>query len=485
MKYQITDRKFLFFFIGLYIALFLVFYPATYTTIDEGNFLRSALLFLEGRHSIIDPEYQLGFGYVINAYYPFFIGQAIVILPFVLTTWQGAFLSGMFLHIVATLIFYLLAIKGKRSLWYVPLFLFFPYFIFYSTTLFSDFTSGPIILAAFYCYLKEQKKYTALSGVLFGFAAVLKYTNIIAFLPFLLYTLIKNRQKMGYLIAGILPLAVFILAYNAVFFGGPFDTLHSTSTYTGHDGTVSGSLQAFGFLERFFPIAFRLAIILPLLVISPFFYKGKGRAEIIGAYLLFLVFWGSRLQSGDGFNFGPSTLTRYMLPVLPLILLTYPDFVQRIFERLRAVKILPAVLIVVSLALIVGAGMLLSTQHAYLNIHYEVLQDIHANTPDHALIISEAETNRYFMEAFGDRRFLDTFRYDDFTEYVDDSTFILHKTFEEGVLQGPHLEWSQLTEDVIEELDTELVFEKEYPGVSTFISTRPFTIQIFKVISSG
>ncbi len=477
------DKTILCVLILIYVSLFITFYPPFYTTRDESNFIRLAFFFREGKIFVTDSQYQLSFGRFEGAYYPYFIGQSIMLLPFTFLGWNAAFLLGMVLHIIASIIFYRIVVeKQKKSIFYIALFLFFPYFIYYSTTLFSDFSAGVLALLAFYFYLSKDRKQNILSGALFGFVCVVKYTNILIFIPFFVYTLLKNRKKLLYLLAGLLPFAAFILVYNTLIFGGLFESPHAGIEVL---GTGESSVTAFSpanYLVYLPFIIFRLLIIYPLMFFAPFFYRKEGRWEILGAYLLFLLFFGARFQSGYGFGLGPATLTRYILPVMPLILLTYSDFVGRIIEKAKPIKkIFKPAAVLVSIVLIAGSLVILSGQHQYLSQQYDVSAKIHSSTLNNSLIIGERDIARYLMEPFGMRRYLETYTYIDFSEFIDNNTFIVHKKFPEGVATGFLLNFSKTTENLIAQMNVTLVEEEDYQPIEGLIKSRPFKLQIFKV----
>lgn len=448
------NKTTLFLGITIYILLFLSFYPSFFTSLDENNFLRTAYLLKDGKISVEGKEYQIGFTYSdhLKAYVPYFIGQSILLIPFILLGWDWCFLLGMILHVIATYVFYkVIAKKYKQSIIYVLLYLFFPYLIFHSTTLYSDFSSAVLILCAFYLYLKNEKKDSILSGILFGFVCVIRYTNILVFIPFFIYNLIKNREKLIHLLIGFLPFIWFILIYNTMIFGSPFTTPYHTAGFIGIGrSTEAFSLYNYGTYLPF--IIFRLLIIYPLMFFAPFCYKREGRWEILGAFVMFLMFYGARYQSGYGFGLEPSTLTRYFLPIIPLILITYPDFVESVIKKLR--KAGKPLLVMFTIAVIIGSSFLLIWQSNYLSQQYDVHKRIYTQTGNNSLIIGEPDIARYILH---DRRFLSMELYKEFP--IDNSTFVVYKR---NRILVRNLEYSTQT---------------SYSGTLS----RPFTLTIIKV----
>jgi hypothetical protein len=221
-------------------------------------------------------------------------------------------------------------------------------------------------------------------------------------------------------------------------------------------------------------------MIYPLMLLALLFYREKGRAEIILTVVIFFAFFGTRYQSGWGFNLDPSTLTRYFLPIMPLFLLTYIPFYEEIIKRLnlpRSIILYGAVLILIS-----GGILILGIQKERLGIQAAVSEEIYANTEPNALLIGEQDVIRYIMEPFGDRKFLESST-PDISMYFDDRTYIVHKRFE---TPSPYEEeQARWTEEVVEYSGATLVEKIEYRTATRFFASRPFALEIYKVPHRG
>tara|TARA_B100000959_G_C14936603_1_gene605988 strand:+ start:148 stop:1623 length:1476 start_codon:yes stop_codon:yes gene_type:complete len=472
--------------ITVYILLFLYFYPPFYTTLDENNYIRSAYLIQEGSLFIEEQTYKYGFISNGENYVPLSFGLPAIILPFTLLSWKAVFLSGLLTHILATILFYKLLIKHNLNPNNTLLYLFFPYFFYYSTTLFPDFFSAFFILAGFYFYNLENKKNNVFSGAFFGFACILKYTNILAFLPFAIVSVIKNRSRVGYLLLGFLPFAFLILTINQNYYGGWMTTGYALvdsdvsfeADYT-LDQTIPLSTFSLGAYKEYIPfISFRLLIIYPLMLLALFLYRGSGRTEIILTGILYLAFFGARsTQSGWGFNLDPSTMTRYFLPILPLLIFAYIPFYEKILEKIKIRK--QQILYSSSILLVIGGAFILNIQHDRLEIQESISQEIYLNTEDTALLIGESDMIRYVMEPLGNRRFLGS--WEDFAPFIDDKTYIVHKRYQEETSSHVEMQFRKMTEDAIKKYDTTLIWENEYFDRSRFFASRPFVLEIYKI----
>lgn len=459
--------------VAAYISLFLYFYPPFYTTLDEANYIRGSNFLWDGKVGTDDPMYRYGLISTGQKYVPISYGMPILLVPFTLLGWKFVFVSGLLVHVLGALLFYKLLVRFGWNPNNFLLYLFFPYFFYYSTTLYPDFPSALLILAGFYLYISNKEKHQVLSGAAFGVACLIKITNILAFIPFILLPLFKDREKSGRIILGFLPLAALILVLNSVYYDGIFNLGYwaMEKEYT------LGSRFSSSFYKDYIPfIAFRLLMIYPLMLLAPLFYKGKGRTEILLSLVIFFAFFGTRFQSGWGFNLDPSTLTRYFLPIMPLLLLTYIPFYENILKRLNLQG--NAALYGAALLLVLGGAFILNIQKERLEIQAAVSEEIYTNTEPNALIIGEEDVTRYIMEPFGDRRFL-TSGTKDISNHFDENTYIVHKRFE--TMGAVDEEQSKFTQEIIELSNAAPLKKIEHKTETKFFTSRPFTLEIYKV----
>jgi hypothetical protein len=472
-KASITPRMLFSLAVLFYVILFFLYYPPFYTTLDEMGYIKGADYLKGGEIGTGDPLSRYGFIFTGQKYVPIIYGMPIFLLPFIVFGWKAAFISGLTVHLLSALIFYKLLIRFGWNPDNVLLYLFFPYFIYYSTTLYPDFHSALFILAGFYLYISNKEKHQVLSGAAFGAACIIKITNILAFIPFILLPLIKDRVKFGRILLGAMPVALFILALNYAYYGGIFKL-----GYFFTEGQFSlESRFSLSFYERYIPgMVFRLLAIYPFMLLAPLFYREKGRAEIILAVAIFFAFFGTRIQSGEGFYLDPSTLTRYFLPIIPLFLLTYIPLYENIVKKLN----LPRGLILYGtvLMLMLGGTFILNVQKERLEIQAAVSEDIYKNTDPGALLIGSEDVVRYIMEPFGDRRFLLN-KIQDIPTYFDDRTYIVQKRFE--TMGAYEEEQIRITDELVEDSNAVLIKKIEYRTPSKFFTSRPFTLEIYKV----
>ncbi len=464
-----NQDKMILFSSSLYALLFIIFYPSFYTTFDENRYLRVAYLIRTGSIVIYDSLYSFGFVFNNHAYVPVYpIGQSLLLLPFTLFTWEAAFLSGLFFHLLGFIVFYKLLIRlGERG-YNALLFLFFPYFVYYSTTLFSGFSSSFFILLAFYFYISTESKKHFLSGVFFGIACLIRYTNLLVFLSFASISLVRNRQRLKYLALGFAPLALFILFYNHAYYGGIFTTGYALQGKQ-FGWVLSSRFSLRNYLTYVPFIIYRLLIVYPLMFFAPFFYKKSGRAEILLTVLTFFLLYGARSQSGSGYGLMPSTLTRYFIPIVPLYLITYIPFYEKLLEKINLPHKPTFVLITVILFL--GSTSIFVVQHEYLSRHYSVSNEIYSNTDDHSLIVGHGSIRKYLMEPFGNRRFLSI--EEDISGFFDDNMYIVYKGEDERT--------NTVTEKRIRDYSSQLELVHRSYHESAYGMSEPFKLEIYRV----
>lgn len=469
--------KWILFSASIYTLIFIAFYPSFYTTLDENNFVRLAYLLKKGSITILDPLYKWGFVFNGQRYVPLHpIGQSFLLLPFTLITWRTVFLSGLFLHLMGFFIFYKILKRLEFRTYNALLFLFFPYFVYYSTTLFSDFSSSIFILAAFYFYISEDHKKHILSGFLFGWACWIRYTNLFVFLAFASISFFKDRQRLKYLVLGFIPFAIINLSFNHIYYGSIFATGQSIwSKYTPGGIPLASLFSLKNYWVNSF-IIFRLLLVYPLLLFAPLFYKKEGREEILLTGLMFFLFFGARRQSGAlASNFyklliGPSTFTRYFLPIIPLFLITYIPFYEKLLDKIRLPQKPTFILAIV--VLLIGSIFIFGVQHEHLTKQYSVSKEIYSNTNENSLIIGDVTIQKYLMEPIGDRRYY-PLENENITLYFDKNTYIVRNEIER---------FNDTTENVMRKHSSqlELIYSKDYEKASYGL-IKPSKLEIYRV----
>ncbi|MBN4062239.1 MAG: hypothetical protein COA57_12805 [Flavobacteriales bacterium] len=161
----------------------------------------------------------------------------------------GGIISGSIPFAFLVLLIFLFAVKQKTSfspvlLTMLPLYGSFLFI--YSGTFFSHLLSGVLLLIA-YIFLKYRQKYM-LAGLFSGLAFLCEYTIGIVFpvWAFLIWLNAKSYKKPVLFMAGVLPAVIFLLAYNYLITGSPFQTLYR---YLSNDDFAVQTGANYGFLH--------------------------------------------------------------------------------------------------------------------------------------------------------------------------------------------------------------------------------------------
>lgn len=407
---------------ALYVLLFLWFYPETYAISDEASYFSMAYVLKQGK-IFVDmadmPVMRTVSGRNGHSVSLGDLGHSVLMIPFTIFGWKATFLTNLVLHLIGYLVFYkilkLLGYSGYLSF----LYLFHPTFVLYSRTLMSDVSGAVFILIGFYLYLKGDK-YTYFSGASFGVACFIRYMNVVGFIPLLIIAVIRDVQRKSLsnlsrnfmnsgalkLIVGFVPLAILILVYNYTAFGNPFVDSRSVSyEYLSMGETFNW--RAFIPNAKFYLIA--LTIFYPLMWLALLIYRGKAHWELNAISVSFFVFYMLTAGPGalGGHDKGISVLKqlltiRYLMPIIPLLLVMYVAVIERFFRRYRHVfRTLVAFVLAASLVMAIGVHY----GHAqYLHRQWKITQTIYKNTSEGAIIICNRDTPEYIHPVWGDRQ---------------------------------------------------------------------------------
>lgn len=406
MKY----KKGIFIIVGvfLYICISIIFYPPIYGISDEAGYLGMAQVLQRGT---IFPDVA-GFNVVgsvqTNTHFvsKWPIGNPLLILPFLHLHWKAIFLLPLLLHLLGFFVFLLICKEVKIDPIFSLIYLFFPAFLLYSRTILSDFSSVFVFITAFYLYLKGGK-WLYLAGFLFGFSILIRYANLLLFLPFLIagiWGVIGEKNKENTLrfygllrlVTGLLPLVIFHLFYNKIAFGSPF-------------GVPAGDINYFridSFFRNFGYYILSLSLLYPGMFFGIFSYRGKCRCELISTSLLFIVFYSFYsyiFPSPKGGFIGSLVVgMRFLLPVIPLFLISYSSLLDSI-GRMRNNKVIFAIMFL--FILLFDVGMIYKHQ-TFLDRQKDIKDLIYEKTTPNSIIITNNQGEEFFQPVWGDRKYI-------------------------------------------------------------------------------
>lgn len=399
------EGKLLVFAFLAFIAVQLFFIPEMYASIDEHSYLKNAFLLREGRIGISDPAYACRSniltqqGYVSSQ----FPGRSFFLIPFTYFGFDAVMLSGLLIHLLN---FALLAlIFGRLSLnrLCALLYLFFPTFIWSARTLNAELLVLTGLLGAFYFYLGSKKQDWALSGLFFAIAAFVRYDAALAFAAFLIPAFLENKGKFAGMLAGFLPAALLIGAFNMWAYSGALNTGYGS-------GQGLASALSAGLLDKDLVIyAAILLLFYPLMLASPFLSK-KFRMKKEFSLLIALYFvLNAAFTEFLAFQFSiESTFTarlRYLIPLIGLLIVPYAVFIDGLSKK-YGFRVTKQMLIAGVLLLLAGSAFLSYKHSAFLDTRESMLRAINSNVPEGSTVIGSSDDCIYFQKSlFGDRKY--------------------------------------------------------------------------------
>ncbi len=322
--------------IVLFTATYFIFYPPTYAIIDEAGYLSTAYMF---SHTKIFYD-QLGMEKVatgintgehyISKYPP---GNALLLLPFTLINWRWVFLRGYILMIIGLWVFIKLLREFHLPSFYGLLFLFHPSLLIYSRTLMSDVPATVCTLIAVYLFIKNKYLW---SGLILGFGVWIRYPSLALGIVFCAILLLKKDfGAFKNLLLGFIIMLIPLLFYNLLIFENLLGPFAITGTGFGCD--------CFGKMLLNYVIS--LNVLYPFLLIAALFSCIKKKWYFVLPSLVFVIGYSCQCFIDTGNNFFESVIRgqRYMLPIVPLLLIPYIHTLNR--KSFVKVLIKPAIIL--------------------------------------------------------------------------------------------------------------------------------------------
>ncbi len=452
--------------VGIFVLIYLLFFPSFFASIDEHEYIRNAYLLQKGTLTEPDPTKACtgdfnGEGYISQ----YFIGRSIFIIPFTWFGLEAMLFSGLVIHLLNFFLFLKIMDRLSYNRKYSLLYLLYPVFFWSARTLNSELLVLTGLLAGLYFYFTDGRRKWFMSGFFFGLSILTRYESALILVPFLIVPLVKKREKMALMLLGMVPVLIVLFALNTAFYGGPLSTGYGSSV---------------GFLQKIFtkePIflmsnaAIYFGILLmayPLMSLSPSL-KSRGRVEIGLSFLLFLVFYSVNSDPSIYAFLHPVTFTgrlRYLIPVVGMLLVAYIPMYKRIVGKFginerKIFAVAAGSLFVVYL----GASFV----HAdFIDGRYYIYQKIRENTEPGSLLIGRGEDCNYIGDWTGeDRRFIDISG--DIEKHMQDfqNVYVLqirYGTVDVGSNRGSKIgeEWKLVSEYIENNMNSlELVFESQ------------------------
>lgn len=398
----------------LYGAIFFAYYPPIFAIEDESNYFGMAYVIRQG--TIFPDQTEIPINRTVGgsshrvSFHP--IGMSLLLAPLTYLGWRSVFLLNLTFHLLGAYFFSKLLRIFNLSSWLVALYLFFPSYVFYSRTLMSDIPSTAIFIAAVYCYLTHSFL-KPIAGALLGANLFLRPTNVLLALPFLFTNGIKNvvqaqvkgnkrlELSMGIFFFYFLPFPLMIALLNTYTLGSPF-LLPYFSKFT---GIKNFSLSYFPQNAPFYLLS--LMLVYPLMLVSSVFAKKTRRLEFLLAILLMIGFHSFYFYRDKSEYFTRSLVVgmRFLLPILPLLLLNYAELLEQIVNRLGQKHRMSIVGFLIGL-LIISTWIIHAKHQVLLREHAELRDTIYGLTEEGSTLIYDAKAGMLVQSVWGRRRYI-------------------------------------------------------------------------------
>lgn len=401
---------------ALFVLAWAIYFPPMYLASDEaGNLalagvLREGAVFADVAERHLPIPVPAANGHWASRYPP---GLAALLVPF---TWAGtsaAFLLPLVLHLlIFGLLAWLLGRTGLSPLW-AMLYLFYPTAALHSRTLMSNLPAAALLLAAFALLVRGGAKSALLAGLLVGLGTLLRQPLLLAGVVLGLGALWRGRR------------ALLAASWRERLRSGPalfaLGVVPGLALYAGYHWYVFGSPLRSGYSQvgafRFFTVdallaclpryALILMAIYPLMLVTPAFYRGKWKPEVVLLPAFYLLFYGAYSWFDSGATLAQTVVRapRFLLPAVPFFVLAYAGVFSPMLRRLPGLE--RAALLAAGVLGLAGSVYIFHRHHQAQSQQAAVRDALYANTEEGALLVCSVEAAELVQDFWGRRAVMD------------------------------------------------------------------------------
>ncbi len=399
-----------------FVLVWAIYFPPMYLASDEAGNLALAGVLGEGavfadvadRHLPI--PVPAADGHRASRYPP---GLAAMLVPFTAAGTSAAFLLPLVLHLlIFALLAWLLGRAGLSPLWAL-LYLFHPTAALHSRTLMSNLPAAALLLAAFALLVRGGAKSALAAGLLVGLGTLLRQPLLLAGVVLGLGALWRGRGALlagswrerlrsgpALFALGVIPGLALYAGYHWYVFGSPFRSGYSQVGAYGYF-TVGALLV---FLPRY---ALILLAIYPLMLVTPAFYRGKWKVEVLLLPLFYLLFYGSFRYFDSGATLAQTVVRapRFLLPAAPFFVLAYAGVFSPMLRRLPGLE--RAALLAAGVLGLAGSTYVFHRHHQAQSQQAAIRDALYANTEEGALLVCSVESAELLQDFWGRRTVMD------------------------------------------------------------------------------
>lgn len=377
-----------------FIAAFLIHYPPMWTYMDENIYIGLAHTLRGG--TIFPDQAQIHIPFLVwngthwISQYP--LGMPALIALFSFIGWKAIFVSNLFALLIGFFFFARwLRLEGLHPVFSWP-YLYYPAIVFYSRTVMSEIPCLALVTAASF-YFSAQR--LSLAGFLVGIALQFRNTAIFILGGMLLSVFWVNpsRQRVSSvfrLLLGVAPGIAFAILYNTLITGHPF-----VSPYA----LTKGQPLSLSFVPKNLLLFAQSTLLMyPFMGLVLFRRCKRTLLFALFASWLFLLFhltipteW---ITGNQWESFAQKILLqhRYLLPIIPFLLLLYSHALAEKAARIRT-SVMRAPLVLLPF-LILAAGFINFHHQQYLRALAEFQMVVYDSIPDRACVAANYDALR-------------------------------------------------------------------------------------------
>ena len=280
----------------LYVVIYMIFLPESYSIMDESSYLAQAFAFRSGVFYIDTAgissvmSYSIGGSHHVISQYP--PGWPFLLSIFSLISWKFALSINLFSHLLSFWIVVLLLRYFKSPVWFAVLYLCHPTAVLYSRTVMSDVPSGMLVAA---CTLFCLRRQYIITGVLLGIAMLVRTANVLV-CPLLLFGMfiepvLKKELSLKKGIFQVVRPALIMLISAIPFILAAFFYQKIIQDGGWARYARPGDLSLKNFPSQFTGYAFELMVLFPGMLFVPFFTRRAGHGIILVVTYGFLLLY--------------------------------------------------------------------------------------------------------------------------------------------------------------------------------------------------
>lgn len=400
-----TETRLLWLLAALYALLFIAFWPPLTTTMDESAYLGFAYVLRQGTFysdiaGITTPMYITAGQHVTIKYPP---GMSVYLAALAGISWNVALGANLLVHLATFFtVARLLRLAGASAIFAV-FYLLHPTAVIYSRTLMSDPLGGLLVALAFLALVQKKP---VLAGTTLGLAVLVKTANgftlglfalgllgeaLLPWKPRSPKELLTLALPAIRLVLGALPLMVVAYVYQKTVQEGGWAKYSGPGQFT------------LGYFVQHLPFYLvALLVVFPGMLVGLIAYKGPRRGPLWLAVAGIVAFYsayyyldstGSKVES---FILGQ----RFLLAVLPLVVVAYGAWLQRLIGQ-RKVLVPFAALV---LALLLGAAAVQAKHQSNLKKLVQIQQEVAAKVPEKAALACNVHVGKLLHPAWTGKR---------------------------------------------------------------------------------